>query len=437
MWSPSFTSNRMYNRHACRPSRRLQLEVLENRLVLSVADGTVLVINAPNKNPHSPLGVVGVNPHTGAQSLVSTGGYFSGPLDLREAPNRDLYVADQTAFGTAQYMGGAIIRIDPGTGKQQVVARGGLLNGPDAIEVLHGHIFVTDAGPFDGSVHDLVEINPANGEQRLISRGGSFSIPIGLAPAPGDNVYVADYTAFGTGALFEVNVHTGAQTLITKGGYMNFPVDMALDPHGDIVVANGGSAPTFVGSVVRVDPRTHTQQQISSGHLLLNVDGDTVDREGQIFVGSYNGTAVPIPTGSRIIGINPLSGTQKIVSQGGYLDFVAGMAVYHTPNGEADVPPGGGAVPAGSLDQARPISVDLAPGADVLSPAAASTLPEAVPTPPASQLQPLRTAAQARNLARSATGPLPFGIVPAAIDSLFAGWGGTSVDASNRWFLRA
>src|SRR5262249_26530343 len=122
MRSYRFLKSRVRPRNTIRLSCRLQFECLEDRLVPSIADGTLLVATSPSsfvsQNASSfPTGIIGVNPNTGAQSVVSTGGLFTLPTYFTEAPDQQLYVSDLAVFGS-----GAIIRVDPTTGQQSVVA---------------------------------------------------------------------------------------------------------------------------------------------------------------------------------------------------------------------------------------------------------------------------------------------------------------------------
>ena len=117
-------------RLAYRLLRRLQIELLENRIVPAIADGTLLVETFPSQGFSTqdqagfPVGLIAVDPNTGAQTAVSTGGLFSEPTYTAEAPNGQLYITDLNAFGT-----GAVFRVDPNTGQQFVVAKGGFING--------------------------------------------------------------------------------------------------------------------------------------------------------------------------------------------------------------------------------------------------------------------------------------------------------------------
>src|SRR5438094_290652 len=156
-----------------RPSFRMELERLEDRVVPSVAEGTILVATLQSSfatvdQSSFPTGIIGVNPTTGAQTPVSTGNLFSGPTYITEAPNQQLYVTDILAFGT-----GAILRVDPNSGQQSVVAKGGLINGPNALVYLNGYLYVVSLGDSSGQVHSIVQVDPNTGVQKLVTDGNS------------------------------------------------------------------------------------------------------------------------------------------------------------------------------------------------------------------------------------------------------------------------
>src|SRR5712692_6334383 len=155
--------SRKERRATLRPGRRsypMQLEMLEDRVVPSLADGTILVTTAPSTfstqdQASFPTGIIAVDPNTGAQSPVSTGGLFALPTYIREAPNQQLYVTDIQAYGT-----GAIFRVDPNSGKQSLVTKGGLIDGPNALVYLNGFLYVANLRDSSGKVHDNFQVNP-------------------------------------------------------------------------------------------------------------------------------------------------------------------------------------------------------------------------------------------------------------------------------------
>ena len=248
-------------------SRRLVLEALEDRLVPSPADGTVLVCTGPS--PYSslnqasyPIGIVGVDPSTGAQFPVSVdssqdGNLFTLPSYVTEAPNGQLYITDLQAFGT-----GAIIRVDPNTGQQFLVTKGQWINGPNALAWVNGYLYVANEADASGTVHTLIQVDPNTGAQTLISdgSGGGFTVPTGMAAGPDNSVYVSDEPGgFGgseAGGVWQINLSTGQQTLITWGNLIENPVDVAQDENGNLVViANAVADPsTQRARIVQVNP---------------------------------------------------------------------------------------------------------------------------------------------------------------------------------------
>ncbi|HLJ95832.1 MAG TPA: Ig-like domain repeat protein [Gemmataceae bacterium] len=316
---------------------RLLLETLEDRVLPSIADGTLLVATGPSsfssENQSSfPIGIIGVNPHTGAQTPISTGGLFSLPTYITEAPNQQLYVTDLTAFGT-----GAIIAVDPNSGQQTVVAKGGFINGPNVLSFVNGYLYVADEGDSSGTVHNIVRIDPNTGQQTLVTDGssGGFTVPVGMAPAPGNSLYVADepgnVQGSDPGKIWLVSLDTGQQTIVSsnnssQGMLFNHPVDITLDANGNLIVGNTGSASnSYSGSILRVNPQTGVQKLISSFGADTGLDSVEVSRDGTILVGAISSGSTP----GRIYTVNPGNGAQGVLASDQNLSLVEGIRVFH------------------------------------------------------------------------------------------------------------
>lgn len=130
--------------------------------------------------------VIRVNAATGAQTIVARGGNLAGPTDVTIGPGGDLFVADPMAAAGD----GAIIRINPATGQQTVVSAGGLLGDPVGIAVgLDGNLLVADAQavgepPGCGCGGAILRVDPRSGAQSLLTRGGLLVSPTGLTVVP-------------------------------------------------------------------------------------------------------------------------------------------------------------------------------------------------------------------------------------------------------------
>jgi sugar lactone lactonase YvrE len=161
---------------------------------------------------------------------------------------------------------GGIIRVDPGTGAQTVVASGGLFNvGPIGLALgPAGEIFVSNSGLVLGTlVVQIIRVDPGTGAMTLVSSGsGAFSPePSGIALDPMGRIIVADALGAFAGRIIRVDPLTGAQTTLSSGLNLVDPFDVVVDATGQILVADAGPA----RRIIRVDPATGVQTVISSG----------------------------------------------------------------------------------------------------------------------------------------------------------------------------
>jgi hypothetical protein len=385
-----------------------------------IPNGTLLVLSSPLSGQTSaPDGIIGVNPSTGAQFVVASGGQFGLPAYIREGPNQQLYVADYSATGS-----GAVIGVDPNTGQQSIVAKGGYINAPVALTIINGILYVADEG---GSSPNLVAINLSTDQEQLVSSGGSFSTPVALAPAPNGNIYWADEYAFGgVGAIFLVNVQTGTQTVVTQGGNLDHMLDMGLDASGNLIAVNAGSGNG--GSIIRINPQNGAQTIVSSGGSLTGqLDGGVVDTtHGIIYVSSIGSGSLP----SRILAVNLTNGAQSTVSSGQNLSLVADMAIFsQTGAGAAALPATSGPLTnqmsALLVNQTQASESQPAPRGTAASAASSAAQPHTQEILFASQSTATSGAGQSSGATTSPSATDQPTIAKDAVDSLFAGWDGS------------
>ena len=151
-------------------------------LVVAVAgNGDLIVANVGVASE-----IVRVNPRNGFQSLLSKGGYLKQPAGIAINGN-DIYVTD-VATPDGNFGIGAVIRVDMFTGAQTLVSYGEYLVGPVGIAVdNNGQLVVGDPYTINTASPDLydggiIRINPATGEQTLLARGqGDYVNPRGIA----------------------------------------------------------------------------------------------------------------------------------------------------------------------------------------------------------------------------------------------------------------
>jgi hypothetical protein len=309
-----------------------------------------------------PRAILAVDPYTGAQVPVSTGGFLRLPTYIAEDPALQdwLYVTDLAAFPSVEkddsgnpLAMGAVIAIDANTGRQRVVAKGTVtgvdgqnhpdpnsyINGPNTLVFMNGVLYVANEGEAEGTIHNIVRVDPVTGTQKLVAdgSGGGFSIPVGMVRPSllGDYLYVADepgnVEGTGPGTIWEVNVVTGEQTVVAQGGLLGHPTDMAFDEgSGDLVVATTGSrSDDYAGSIVRVNTQTGAQTLITSFGVDSGIDSVALGPDGTILVGAIAVGSVP----GHLIAVDPATGAQSVVSWDGYLSLVEGITVFRAQVG--------------------------------------------------------------------------------------------------------
>jgi hypothetical protein len=287
-------------RTASKPAQRygnpLKLEWLEDRVVPSIPDGTLLVATLPGSNATTTFsGILGFDPNTGNQ-VYSLSGPFVEPIYMTEDPTTGmLYVADVGA----RYPSGVIWAVNPNTNQVAALPISNL-GGPGLLTYLDGNLIILNlgTGTFGSGVHYITQFNLATGTTTTYT--DNFLVPTGIVAVPGqDAVYVCDeqgnYSTneaqFGAGAIYKVTF-TGAAPITTpisrngsQGNDFDHPVDMAIDAGGDLLVANTGNNNDHVtGSLFLVNPSNGQQTWIVQGP---NQDGSPGGGTG---FGSFSGT---------------------------------------------------------------------------------------------------------------------------------------------------
>ena len=229
-------------------------------------------------------GLIRVDPATGMRTTLSANGApaggpsFSAPSGMAVAPNGNILVVDRSAFGG----GGGVIRVDQTTGARTPVsenaAPAGLPNFEEPAGIAlapNGDILVADENAFGGS-GGIIRVDPVTGARTTLSANGSpaggpsFEQPVSIAIAPGGDLFVIDEDAYGgTGGVMRVDATTGARTTIsangeaTGGALFRQPYGIALAPSGHILVADF-DAFDDAGGLLRVDPTTGARTVLSS-----------------------------------------------------------------------------------------------------------------------------------------------------------------------------
>jgi sugar lactone lactonase YvrE len=221
------------------------------------------VIDATGHIIVSDLGrLIRVNPSTGAQSILSDNS--RGPLGLPFG-----IALDRSGLIVAANLQ-AIVQVQPVSGQIQILSAGDRFGYPLGVVVANsGQLFVLNIS----SSRQILRVNPLTGAQRVIAQGGLLKNPQALAIS-GNDLYVTDVATldgnFGIGRVIHVDAQSGAQSVIAQGGYLVGPVGIAVDESGRLVVGdpytiNLNSPDLYDGAIVRIDPATGHQTLLARG----------------------------------------------------------------------------------------------------------------------------------------------------------------------------
>jgi sugar lactone lactonase YvrE len=242
------------------------------------ADGDLLVVDLgvpctiPRDVCRADGRLIRVDPLTGAQSLVASGNQMVDPAGVAVAPSGEVWVADNLeANGN-----GRVIRIDPSTGAQTTVSEEGMLDLPFGIAVAGDGTLLVANREVSGEVPDfctpigsVVRIDPVTGEQQRVSQAGDIAYPLGLA-VQGDGSIVVANECPDHGGLIRVDPVGGSQTQITSNNdedVLVTPERIAFDPAGALLVSDFNVGTDGDGGIVRVDPETGAQSLVRAGQL--------------------------------------------------------------------------------------------------------------------------------------------------------------------------
>jgi MYXO-CTERM domain-containing protein len=135
-----------------------------------------------------------------------------------------------------------------------------------------GEIVVTNEVPSDQSENALLRVNPGTGASQPLARLELLRDPQRLAPAPDGGVYAAQS---GT-SVFHIDVESSAQTLITRS--LQGITDIALAPTGDLLVLENSDR------LLRLDTATGATTLESSLSALIGPNRIAIRSNLEVFV---------------------------------------------------------------------------------------------------------------------------------------------------------
>ena len=273
-------------------------------------------------------GVIRVDPATGVETPVSAGGFLVQPFGIAIEASGNILVADASAFGGLCPGGcGGVVRVNPATGAQSIVSTGGFFVDPFGIAIeADGKILVSDASGL------LIRVHPSTGAQQIVSAAGFFASPTALAVEASGTILVDDQLS----GIIRVDPVTGTQTPLSPGGLFCGSLGLALEAGGDILVVDplafGGP-----GGVIRVNPVTGAQTPVPSGGLFVEPVGIAIARTPQVITVAIDITPGSLPNSinPRNKGVIPVA----ILTTNGFdAVTVDPVAVRFGPTGNEAVP---------------------------------------------------------------------------------------------------
>lgn len=256
--------------------------------------------------------------------------HFYGPFRIATDTNNDLLVSAFFDNPSHTYCNG-IFRINPTTGVSTIVSSG--FDTATGIAVApNGNIYVNDFLALGGGINRITQVNPLDGTQSIIVNGGI--LPVGAGQLGGMAIAsdggILATTAFYNGIQWEgrvvhTNPLTGSQSIIFSGPNLDLH-GLSIESDGKLLVA--ATIDTFQGyapsEILRIDPGTGTATVVSSGGNLNNVSGIALDSNGDIYVAS---PAHLMGDMSQIVRVDPVSGVQTVFASGGLLTFPIGITI--------------------------------------------------------------------------------------------------------------
>ena len=210
-------------------------------------------------------GILRIDPATGDATPVTTSMF--DPFGIVLHPDGMFYVADPNTNGGT----GAIIRVNPSTGAQATVASGGFFSSPYQLTVKDGNLIVADI-----QSDRVIGVSVADGSQTLIASGGDIRTLSDVVLDPSGQLLLSDEDAYpvnslNNGGVMRIDPATGSQTMISSGNGLVEPTALALEASGSIIIADwrDGFFNAGPSAILRIDPNTGVPTTLSSGGLLI------------------------------------------------------------------------------------------------------------------------------------------------------------------------
>lgn len=272
--------------------------------------------------------LIRVDPLTGTQTLVASGGTGAGSLDggpsglailngpLGQPTTGRIFVANQATssgntnpYAIVQFDWDGVTATSSNLTSGNFLQPGSVTLGPrDVAFDNNGNLISINRG-FGSGNRNLVRINPATGAQSLLATINTMSDPAAVAVDPGTgNIYVGGID----GVITRVDGVTFAQTVVGSGSVgsgtaLGQIAGLAFDANGNLIIGQLGQQ-----NIVRLDLNTLNRTLV--GSMGFPVSDLTIGEDGTIWAirsTSANG---------GLFSVDPITGVPTLVSQGDLFD---------------------------------------------------------------------------------------------------------------------
>lgn len=315
-------------------------------IAISLNPGDIIVADYPSKN------IIRIDPDSGAQQIINAEPLPGHPLELivlqkifyepfgfgREWPRTvaRTEVSIKVLLDTVD----AIIELNPELGDYSYVSNlEGLIKDPVDMFQMLDSLFVTT-----GNNASVIKIDLISGEESILSEGNLLSNASAIGYSlkfddEGKHYFVLLVANNLNNSLVEIDTTTGVQTLSTQGQFLNQPSDFSYaliaTPFG--IVFSG--APTISngadGNILKYNNTNGEQSIVFQSEKSISPSGITsiignLGEEAYILGDAYS---------RQILRIEINSGTSSVVSSGGYLNQITGVAKLPYPDLDDDDQP--------------------------------------------------------------------------------------------------
>jgi streptogramin lyase len=232
--------------------------------------------------------------------IVAEGNGLLRPIGIAVADDGTIFVADATAD--------TVFWIDPDTGSVNPLSTVGSVDQAWDLQIQRaqpGPYFVADFVT-DSTVPALLAVDPALPSRTTVTSAGSLMAPAALEVLPAAaGLVVADPTER---AVIEAAL-TGSQTVASQDGRLSHPTSASRDVDGAYLVTDlgdAGAVPPLAPAVIRIEPTSGDQTLVSEGGKLVRPVAGAIDGSGFLIVADAGDGTPDNPP--RIVRISPKEG---------------------------------------------------------------------------------------------------------------------------------